>query len=301
MTGHMIHRGDIEAVNLSDLALAGGGYINPRYKINVKDVEDLKDSIKATGLQETLTVWEPEGPEVEGEPSLIIIDGQLRYTALTEMIAEGDLPEDTQVYVCVHHGPLLTVKVDNLSSHFTRKDLSPADSARAIYELYKEVGNQTATAELLGVSQGWVSQQAILWGSLCTAAQELFSAEGTTAKTAKALSKLVQKDGIPDEPAQLAAIAALQGDPIVTDTVEMLGADEKPKKKTRGKAAFQELELSVRTALGDESFAELHARMEVLLDVCEWYKGDIEFEEVFTGYRLSESVGDEVTESTAEA
>ncbi|MEV4753002.1 ParB/RepB/Spo0J family partition protein [Streptosporangium sp. NPDC049248] len=147
-----------DTVKLKDLA---DNPDNPREEL--RDLEGLAATIKERGILQRLVVvpratWltaHPHHTEKIGNAPFVILIGHRRRHA-------AELAGLDEVKVEVRESASGS-RTDALIENIQRSDLDPLEEANGIRDLMEEEGlSQRGVAELLGKSQGWVSQRLVL-------------------------------------------------------------------------------------------------------------------------------------------
>ncbi|MFI6513303.1 ParB/RepB/Spo0J family partition protein [Streptosporangium sp. NPDC050855] len=147
-----------DTVKLEDLA---DNPDNPREEL--RDLEGLAATIKERGILQRLVVvpratWlstHPHHAEKIGDAPFVILIGHRRRHA-------AELAGLDEVRVEVRESASGS-RTDALIENIQRSDLDPLEEANGIRDLMEEEGlSQRGVAELLGKSQGWVSQRLVL-------------------------------------------------------------------------------------------------------------------------------------------
>ncbi len=147
-----------DTVKLKDLA---DNPDNPREEL--RDLEGLAATIKERGILQRLVVvpratWltaHPHHTEKIGDTPFVILIGHRRRHA-------AELAGLDEVKVEVRESTSGS-RTDALIENIQRSDLDPLEEANGIRDLMEEEGlSQRGVAELLGKSQGWVSQRLVL-------------------------------------------------------------------------------------------------------------------------------------------
>lgn len=164
---------------------------------STEEIENLKGSIIALGLQHNLTV-----SKKDENGKYKIISGHRRYKAIQELIADGEL-----------HIKTLPCKIDNkteleqrlalIVSNSTSREISPAEKMKQVEELKaiaKELKNSKDTkikgktrdfiAEQLNMSKSEVARYEAISNNLEEEIKEEFKQDNISTDTAYAISKL---------------------------------------------------------------------------------------------------------------
>ncbi|MFJ8313324.1 MULTISPECIES: ParB/RepB/Spo0J family partition protein [unclassified Streptomyces] len=150
-----------------DVSLISPNPDNPRSELG--DVSDLGASLRDHGQKVAVTIMNRDAyvkanPEREGELEegtlYVVIDGSSRLFAAREagvprlkVMVDDDMGTDADELL-----------ESALVANIHRQDLSEMDEARALQRLLKIHGTQSAVAQRLHRSQGWVSQRIALLG-----------------------------------------------------------------------------------------------------------------------------------------
>ncbi|WP_051796620.1 ParB/RepB/Spo0J family partition protein [Streptomyces sp. NRRL S-87] len=137
---------------------------NPREEL--KEVEDLADSLAARGVIQPLTVVSRSAflsahPEFEGTlagAEYIVVDGNRRLAA-ANLAGLDDVPVHLDDSFAESADTLLETALIAAVQH---EDLSPMDEAKALERLVEVHGSQRAVARALGKSSSWVTQRMAL-------------------------------------------------------------------------------------------------------------------------------------------
>jgi len=261
----------IETVPFEDILLNAHGLKNGRTSLG--DITSLKDSIEQNGLMDPPVVWRVPGDEDE---EFVLIAGYRRHAAITALREETPSAFD-MLQVSVFEGDLDEALAKNLEENVQRQNLNPADEAEAVYNLYDRIGNQTEVGEMLGMSQGWVSQRVSMYTGLIPRALTMLRENTLKVTDAMKISKLLTEDKEPDVEAQNEAL----------DKIEAGDKDIKIRRKRnktyRTKKEFEELEKKLSDAIKDEEVDPQHGA--ILKRMIAWHRCQIDddaliFEEV---------------------
>ncbi|MFD9084544.1 ParB/RepB/Spo0J family partition protein [Streptomyces erythrochromogenes] len=137
---------------------------NPREEL--KQVEDLADSLAARGVIQPLTVVSrsaflgahPEHEETLAGSEYVVVDGNRRLAA-ANLAGLDDVPVHLDDSFAETPDRLLETALIAAVQH---EDLAPLDEARALNRLVEVHGSQRAVARALGKSSGWVTQRMAL-------------------------------------------------------------------------------------------------------------------------------------------
>ncbi|MFN4176458.1 ParB/RepB/Spo0J family partition protein [Phenylobacterium sp.] len=134
----------------------------PRKHFDAEALDELRESIVADELLENLVVRpDPERDATdEGLPAFMLIAGERRWRAIELAIQDGDWEADRPVGVTVREVDEATARRLALIENMQRKDLRPAEEARAIqaYMELQDAGTADVAAELKR-TQRWVQQR----------------------------------------------------------------------------------------------------------------------------------------------
>lgn len=134
----------------------------PRKHFDHEALEELRESIVADDLLENLVVRpDPERATTDdGLPAFMLIAGERRWRALQLAIQDGDWDDDRPIGVNIREVDEPTARRLALIENMQRKDLRPAEEARAIqaYMELQEVGSADVATELKR-TQRWVQQR----------------------------------------------------------------------------------------------------------------------------------------------
>lgn len=108
-------------------------------------IKELKESIATHGLLQNLVV-------AETSQGLMVRAGSRRHKALTELVAEGRIPDETVVLVLETNG-----KFENLVENLQRDKIPAWQIGQRLLELYEAGTTQAMLANKIGWSQGMVS------------------------------------------------------------------------------------------------------------------------------------------------
>ncbi|MFD3700075.1 ParB/RepB/Spo0J family partition protein [Streptomyces sp. NPDC058646] len=152
-----------ESGRLPLLALAHNPY-NPREEL--KEVEELADSLAARGVIQPLTVVtraafllaHPGHEEALADAQYVVVDGNRRLAAANQAGLD-DVPVHVDDSFAEDADTLLETALIAAVQH---ESLDPLDEAKALHRLVGVHGSQRAVARALGKSSGWVTQRMAL-------------------------------------------------------------------------------------------------------------------------------------------
>ena len=183
------------------------------YRMNRGDLTGLKKLIDRFGLLVPPVVWKTL--DARDKPRWVAIDGNRRVAALQDLKFEFEAEEEDgqewpypNINVAVFSGDLNGAKQLSAILHLSAAQDNRGDQAVASHQLETLRWKQTQIAEMSGQHQTWVAQSKMFAVRLAPAVLERFRRAGPiSVKRALELVKLVDRSGVADEEAQLAAIA----------------------------------------------------------------------------------------------
>lgn len=138
-------------------------HIRPeRQRKDLGDLTDLKVSLLQVGLINPVVI------EQDPDDGLFyLIAGERRYTAWSQLAAEGKLPSTIKCTLFTNLDPS-TRHVIELEENIKRKDLTWQEKAKAIDELFylRKFSTNIELAEFLGLSEGFISKNRVVWANI---------------------------------------------------------------------------------------------------------------------------------------
>lgn len=138
-------------------------HIRPeRQRKDLGDLTDLKVSLLQVGLINPVVI------EQDPDDGLFyLIAGERRYTAWSQLAAEGKLPTTIKCTLFTNLDPS-TRHVIELEENIKRKDLTWQEKAKAIDELFylRKFSTNIELAEFLGLSEGFISKNRVVWANI---------------------------------------------------------------------------------------------------------------------------------------
>lgn len=238
------------------------GFVNSR-QLGSKNVDELKDSIRANGLLSPPVVWEIDG-------AAHLIAGFRRLQALRELSQEVDGPLNglSKVACTVFEGDLDGAIAVNAIENLQRKDLHSADVMDLMERLSARGKTQMEVAESVGWSQSTVSTFLGLSRTLSADSKQAWRDGRLELKHAKQLATLTHKDGKPNVEAQAEALEKLTS----RSSVNELGV-KKPTKERAIRSRDEILGLKAKIVADGEM--DPHHRASVLT-LMSWYTREID-------------------------
>ncbi|RAG85751.1 hypothetical protein DN069_09575 [Streptacidiphilus pinicola] len=168
---------------------------NPRDQLT--GVEEVADSLRVRGQVQPVTVVgraaflqaHPGQEEQLGAADYVVIDGNRRLAAAGHA-GLADLRVDVNDDLAASAADILE---SALVANIHRMDVPPLDQAKAIEELVRAHGSQSAVARRLGKTPAWVSQRLALL-QLTPELQDLVQAGGLNVEAARRIGRLPRTD-----------------------------------------------------------------------------------------------------------
>ena len=206
------------------------GFVNSRKILG--DTSELKQSIKQNGVLDPPIVHLRK--DAEGDDRVILIAGHRRVACVKELRqehteAEGNPGPWGEITCTVYEGDLPGAYVINLVENLHHKTLSYADKIEAVAKRNAVVGNQTRTAELLGISQSLVSILCAMHRGLCREGLEALRLRQITRAQATKLSKVTLSCGSPNRTRQLEILEELLGDSADAEIPDDVTLNKRPR------------------------------------------------------------------------
>ena len=226
--------------DINSIELNANGFKNSRTIMG--DLTEMKESIVKNDLLNPPIVYETT--DDTGQTRYILLAGYRRHAAITErrqeLIDEHGSTDgwfDT-IQCSVFKGSFEEAIALNISENLQREDLNYADKAEAIARLVDRVGNQTAVAEMLSVSQPQISQMCKVYNGLASEALEALRLGRIPLQFAKELAKIRLDDGSPNIIRQVEIL-----EDRLADSSSEVPEEEKVKRPPtfRSKKEFEEL------------------------------------------------------------
>ncbi|MFK0224051.1 ParB/RepB/Spo0J family partition protein [Streptomyces vinaceus] len=182
-----------EGMRLAVASLAHNPF-NPREEL--KDIEDLADSLAARGLIQPVAVVtrqafltaHPDHEQSIGDAAYVVVDGNRRLAAAV-MAGLDDLPAHLDDSLAEDADVLLE---NALVAAIHNKDLEPIEQARALEKLVAKHGSQRQVAKALHKSSGWVTQRLALL-KLTPELQQAVEAKTLPVEVARQVGQLPQQ------------------------------------------------------------------------------------------------------------
>lgn len=154
-------------IPLAEIEDEGSGLARFRHQLG--DITALKVSIKENGLLTPPLVWLPKATKHRRKERYVVLDGSRRLAAMRELAQvwpadKGSFPL-AEITCSVYEGSLSNARTQSILAHLdgaVRAETNRGDEALAAQWLLDQDWDQNQVANMLRLTQGWVSQSATL-------------------------------------------------------------------------------------------------------------------------------------------
>lgn len=130
---------------------------NSRSDYEEEELEQLKESIKESGLLQHIGVTEAKGKSDTSFKKYYVVYGFRRFFAICKIREEMGEDAFSDIEVVLNEGTVEELRERNLKENIDRKNLKPSEIAVAIKHMVNSGLEQRDVAKRLGRPQSWVS------------------------------------------------------------------------------------------------------------------------------------------------